>query len=310
MMKPETKRLSSIERRPTHTSLTHFLRRNWWRSPFVLQTILSKCTVAPYLGALPPELRARVPREKLAEITYEFRMRLEDFLIDKIYEIRKTSDRLLYYPEKIGALFDTRCVMEFGATNYAGYRIWSGLAGIVCKMSFPELNAKYALKIFDSRQNDLYEHGAMYEIPTAFAAAYAEPRDNARVYMASLIYEPYMLSQWEGDVADGRIRKNENEIFVTSAHESESRNYRHGRRIDFGETFRTAYGAANYRVRKMCRKIIRATQNSDYDTMRQMAHAAAVAAPAAQQEYCQALDLASAISFNNAYEMVKRTKSY
>ena len=310
MMKNRCENLSSIERRPSHTSLTHFLRRNWLRNPFVLQAILSKCTVAPYVGALPPELRARVPREKLAEITYEFRMRLEDFLIDKIYEIRETSDGLLYYPDKIGELFNTRCVMEFGATNYAGYRIWTGLAGIVCKMSFPELNAKYALKIFDTRQNDLYEHGAMYEIPTAFAAAHAAPRDTARVYMASFIYEPYMLSRWEGDVMDGRIRKNKNEIFVTSIHESESRNYRHGRRIDFGETFRTAYGAASYRVRKMCRKIIYATQNENFDILHQIAQDASVAAPASQKEYCEALDLASIVSCHNIYEIFERVKSY
>lgn len=302
--------LSSIERRPAHVSLTHFLRRNWARNPFVLQAILSKCTVAPYLGALPPELRARVPKEKLADVTYEFRMKLEDFLIDKIREIRDSSDGPIYYIDEIGHLFNTSCILEVGAINYAGYRIWSGLAGIVCKMSFPELNAKYALKIFDARQNDLYEHGAMYEIPTAFAAIHAEPRDNARVYMASFIYEPYMLSRWEGNVVDGRVRKNDNEIFVTSEHEATSRNYRGGRRIDFGETYRTAYGAASYRVRKMYRKIINAIKADDFDSLRQMSQSAAVAAPAARNDFCKALDLAAAIAEYNINEILTKTRSY
>jgi len=254
-VKKDCQILSSVERRVPHIPLTHFLRKNWCRHPGMLKAILSKCSVEPYLGALPPELRARAPQENLAETTYQFRMILEDFLIANIDEMRAAQDGPIYNLAEIGHLFDTKCYLEMGAVNFAGYRIWSGLYGMVGRMVFPEINSQYALKLFDNRMDFGGDHGAMYEVPTAFAAAHAEPRDNARVYMASLIYEPYLMSRWEGDVIDGRVRENKNEIFVTSSHENAKRNYRKGRRIDFGETYRTLYGRASYRVRKMYRKI-------------------------------------------------------
>lgn len=302
--------LSSVERRPKHSALTHLLRRNWWRTPKLWQQILSKCVVAPYLGALPPELRACVPKEQLSNITYRFRMILEDFLIDKVHEMRSETDGVYYEMPNIGALFGTKCWLECGAINYAGYRIWSGGFGMVCKMSFPELHACYALKIFDTRVvNDGGAHGAYYEIPTAFAAAHAEPRNNARVYMASLIYEPYMLSRWEGDVSDNMIRHNENEIFMTTIQEMLPRNYRRGRLIDFGDTHRTAYGAAGYPVRKMYRKIMNALRSNDAGNLRQMAQDATVAAPATQKDFYQAVDLVAAYACVDVRQMIRMARS-
>lgn len=246
------------------------------------------------MGALPPELRARVRKDELSDITYEFRMALEDFLIDKIFEIREASDALHYYLPRISDLVKAQCYLDFGAVNYAGVREWSGLTGFVGKMSFPQIHAEYALKVFDIRKEilkDAEDHGPWYEIPNAFAAMHAEPRDNSRVYMASFIYEPYMLSGWEGDVVDGKVRKNENEIFKTYKYEAESRNYRNGRRIDYGATYRTEYGEASYRVRKMYRKILNAVKIEDNNALCQLAQEAASAPQAAQADFIRAMTL-------------------
>ncbi|MDE6481497.1 MAG: hypothetical protein K2L25_01605 [Alphaproteobacteria bacterium] len=298
--------LSSIEFRPKHRALTKLMRCNWERGPMWWQAILSKCTVAPYLGALPPELRARVTKEQLSAVTHQFRMILEDFLIANIHDIQKSSEGGFYYIDDIGKLFGTQCTLEFPPISYFGYRMWSGRFGMVGKISFPELGGYYALKLFYKLIDSEYcgAHGVEYEIPTAFAAAHAEPRDNSRVYMASLIYEPYLLSRWEGDVAGACARENENEIFVTAPYEEQSRNYRHGRRIDYGETYRTAYGAASYRVRKMCRTIMNAAKRNDVDSLRRLAQDASVAAPAAQKDFCKAMDLAAGTMCIDIYGMI------
>lgn len=303
--------LSSIEYRPKHVSLTHFLRRNWYRSPNGLQAILSKCTIAPYVGALPPQLRARVTKDELSDVTHEFRMRLEDFLIDKFDSIMGASDTLHYDMARIGDLFRTQCHLNFGDGTYLGLRQWAGFSAVVAKMSFPELNAEYALKVFyDTPYMYASSHGFTFEVPTAFAAVHAEPRDNSRVYMASLIYHPYILSMWEGDNADGRIRKNENQIFETSVRESADRNYRGGRRIDYGETYRTLYGAASYNVRKMYRKIKNAIGRDDVVGLVQMARDASVAAPAAYQDFEKAVELVSVMMCKDIYEIIRGSKNY
>lgn len=256
-MNNKQQKLSSIERRPAHVSLTHFFKRNWEREPGRLISILSKCSVEPYLGALPPELRNRVSRQDLSDITYKFRMRLENFLVARSDDVIGAANDITYSLDDIGELFGTRCQLLARGVNYAGICPWQGGFGTVCKLSFPEIGAEYALKIYNFFQEPGQGHGAMWEIPTAFAATHAEPRDNSRVYMASLTAGPYLLSKWEGDYCSkletGRF--NQNEIFVTSPSENRPRNYRNGRRIDYGDTRRTAYGAASWRVRKMCRKI-------------------------------------------------------
>ncbi len=261
---------SSAKKLPKHASLTHLLRHKWMASPDSWRYILSKCNVDHHLGALPPELRARVPKEKLSEVTYEFRVRLDRFLIEKAPEIRNRSNRSRYNVAEIGDLFGTSCIIKTGAVNVYGWRKWEGRYGVVCKMQFPQIQAEYALKIFlplpKEESQEHVGHGASYEIPTAFAASYAEQADNVHVYMASLCAENYILAAWEGDIADGKIRNNKNKIFVSDILETEARNYRAGRRIDFGATFLTPYGRLPYDVRKLYRCMINAARKFDVDT--------------------------------------------
>lgn len=74
----------------------------------------------------------------------------------------------------------------------------------------------------------------------------------------------FMLSQWGGDKPDGVVSENKHVMYATSEEEDETRNYRNGRRIDYGETYQTDYGRASYRVRKMFRKVLHAA-NMGYD---------------------------------------------
>ena len=71
--------------RPAHCALTHFVRRGDVRDD-VLKNVFYNTDVAPYLGALPVELRKRVAADDVARVTYEFRQNLEDFLIEYIDE--------------------------------------------------------------------------------------------------------------------------------------------------------------------------------------------------------------------------------
>ncbi|MDE5615519.1 MAG: hypothetical protein K2I81_01660 [Alphaproteobacteria bacterium] len=305
-MESNKQSLSYVEFRPKHRALTNLMRRNWSRRPQWWQAILAKCTIEPYLGALPPELRARVSKENLSAITRQFRIMLEEFLAKNSHDIKASTDGPMYELPEIGRLFGVSCVVEFGPINYAGFRIWSGLFGLVGKMSFPEINAKYALKLFYDDNGNYYDNGVCCEIPTAFAAAHAEPRNNSRVYMAAVMNEPYLLSRWEGDCVDGRVRKNENEIFVTAPKEEQNRNYRGGRRIDYGETYRTAYGSASYRVRKMCRQLISAARAKDYARLRQIAQVAPVAATAARNDLDDAVVLATYMADCNVAQMIAK----
>lgn len=257
--------LSSSERRTPrvkHAGLTKYLRRHSVskNSANILQDMLYRCDVSPYLGELPPELRARVSRDALGDVTYKFRQRLEDFLIDKNYRFLQVDTDTFYELPQLGDLFNTPCVLESRGPLAGAGRPWQGGVGLVCKLSFPEINAQYALKLYyDDRVWDLYRggHGPWFEISTAFLASHAEPRDNNKIYMASLIYEKYMLCAWGGDVVDNiPKRENQNEIFFTTKDEDVNRNRRGGRRIDWGETFRTSYGTMSYRARKLYRQII------------------------------------------------------
>ncbi|MBD5388662.1 hypothetical protein HDR63_00185 [bacterium] len=258
------KRLSSYEKvrtpRPAHTSLTHFLRRRWYRTPDALRQILKSCHVSADVGALPPELRGMIgPHMDVRTATARFRAELSDFLVNYGGTIRATwsaKDRVYELPGMV-ALFGITCQIECPRVSVYGASRWGGLTAQVCKMTFPALSTSYAFKIYHPAFHDHAEdHGAMFEIPTALAATYAEPKDNNRVYMASLWGNPYMLSAWAGDVEDGQIRKNQNEIFFMSHDEEQPRNYRQGRRIDYGETYRTRYGGASWRARKMYRSLV------------------------------------------------------
>ncbi len=252
-----------VAKRVKHVALTGFLRKNWKRDPRYLQQIISDCDVSGELGALPPQLRARVPKAHLPQVTAEFRAELEYFLMKNIFELGELDSDRVYDLKQIGNLFGTKCALTARGINVYGVNPWSGAVGYVCKLSFPEINAHYALKLYHINGPIWGErdHGAWFEVATAFAANKAEARDNNRVYMASLSNEPYLLSQWAGDKEDNiDARKNTNQIFVTTDKEDESRNRRGGRRIDWGETFLTDYGAMSYPARKVYRQIMACDQ--------------------------------------------------
>jgi len=252
-----------VAKRVKHVALTGFLRKNWKRDPRYLQQIISDCDVSGELGALPPQLRARVPKAHLSQVTAEFRAELEYFLMKNIFELGELDSDRVYDLKQIGNLFGTKCALTARGINVYGVNPWSGAVGYVCKLSFPEINAHYALKLYHINGPIWGErdHGAWFEVATAFAANKAEARDNNRVYMASLSNEPYLLSQWAGDKEDKiEARKNTNQIFVTTDKEDESRNRRGGRRIDWGETFLTDYGAMSYPARKVYRQIMACDQ--------------------------------------------------
>ncbi len=240
-----------------HRALTGYLRKNWTRNSNALKRIVYNTDVSPYLGALPPQLRARVPREQIAGTTECFRENLENFLIKNAADLREMKADKVYDLPEIGDLFGTKCMLVARGINVYGVNPWSGLLGFVCKLSFPEIDAHYALKLYyDNGMGVIHrDHGPWFEVATALAANKAESRDNVPMYMASLKYEKYMLSQWAGDRDDGvPQRTNENKIFYTRTDEDESRNRRGGRRIDWGETYRTDYGSMSYRARKIYRQ--------------------------------------------------------
>ena len=245
--------------RVRHVGLTGYLKRNWRRNPNELKRIVYNCDVSPYLGQMPPELRAIAPGGDIPGVTVQLREIIEDFVIKNIYELRELDRDKIYQMNQIEKLFGTKCILTARGVNVYGVNPWSGLCGFVCKMSFPEINAHYALKLYYDNiyvRAD-YAHGPWFEAATALAANQAEPKDNVPMYMASLKYEPYMLSKWAGDKDDGvSQRKNQYTIFVARDAEDESRNRRGGRRIDWGETSRTSYGTLSYPARKLVRQIM------------------------------------------------------
>ena len=242
-----------------HRALTGFLRKNWKRDPLCLQQIISTCDVSTRLGALPNALRERVDKSRVSEVTDEFHVNLQYFLYKNILELTKLNQDRVYDLPELGNLFNTKCELFARGINMYGINPWSGGFGFVCKMSFPEINVHYALKLYyaEGPLVRCRDHGPLFEIPTAFAAGHAEPRDNNRVYMGTLTGEPYLLSDWAGDKVDKIApRKNENIIFVTSFNEDEERNRRAGRRIDWGETFLSEYGEMSYPARKVFRQVM------------------------------------------------------
>lgn len=242
-----------------HSALTGFVRYNWTLNTIRLKQIVYNCNVSAYLGALPPELRNRVPREKIAYATKQFRENLENFLIKNGFEIRDMDADKVYDIPSLGDLFGTKCVLETKGINVYGVNPWAGAVGVVCKLSFPEINAHYALKLFFDRPADwaTVYHGPWFEIPTAFAANHAQPRDNNPIYMASLKYDKYMLSKWAGDKQDGMFGSDKDlSVFRTSVQENGVRNRRGGRMIDWGETFLTGYGRLSYAGRKFVRQML------------------------------------------------------
>ena len=81
-----------VATRVKHVALTGYVRRNWNRNPQKLQQIISDCDVSGELGALPPQLRARVPKAHLSQVTAEFRAELEQIAKEQGNEV--LHDRL------------------------------------------------------------------------------------------------------------------------------------------------------------------------------------------------------------------------
>lgn len=238
-----------------HVSLTHFIRRHYLLIRF--HKIIQKCDVSTDLGALPPQLCSLIPVNMRATAKNLLVYYLIKFWQDNEIKIRTSTENMEIDMPDVSALFNTKCQMKTSAILPIGYSLWSGGFGVVCQMSCPEIDAKYAVKYFLAWRAYSYDvHGPYHEIPTAFAACHAEKKHNCRVYMASLnAIVPFMMSHWGGDVNDGLIKINKNEIFVTAPTEVKPCNMRNGQRIDFGDTRRTLYGATSYRLRKLYRQM-------------------------------------------------------
>ncbi len=251
-----------------HSALTGYLARNWSRQTKLFKDTLYKCDVSYYLGQLPPVLRKRIKAGQVGAVTHLFRQILEDFLIDNAPEIRAMQSDCIYEIPQLGELFGVSCQLETRGAGAYRHSPWEGGVGFVSKLSFPEINAHFALKLFKYLPQEYTGHGPWFEIPTALAANRAEPRDNNPIYMASMKYEIYMLSDWRdgaaviSDVMPVK-RNNKNKIFVTRNTEDNERNWAQKRRIDFGETYRTPYGNAKYPVRKLYRTIMNAAEALD-----------------------------------------------
>ena len=244
---------------PKHAGLTKYFKHNWTPETYLVQDIVYGCNVSGKLGALPPELRVRVPQDQIAQVTAQFHKCLEQFIADyydNFCQIKSSAFEM----SDMASLFGTKCIL-IGCNITADGIVtpWRGANGFVYKLSFPEINADYALKIFsrDADNYGLLGHGPWFEIPTAFAANHAEQNHNIPIYLASLRDEYYMLSKWAGDKSDSVQQKDKPYvIFHTSLSENKDRNYRNGRRIDFGSTKLTFYGKCSYKERKLARQMI------------------------------------------------------
>ncbi len=259
--------LAGIVKKYGHVSLTHWFRREFVSSPSRIKNTIEKCAVSTSVGALPKELRTGKGKEQLSEYTEFFVQTVNYFLKENFYDLLYSENDVSYVLSEIGDLFYTKCTLEIKGTNSNNAR--RGGFAFVGKLSFPELGTSYALKVF---YEDICaaRHGAFYEVATALNAYKAEPKSNNKVHLASFSEYPYMLSNWEGDEPATYINENKYKIFDMSPREMVPRNFRNGKRIDFGDTYRTAYGAASYKVRKMFRKIISASENEDIDTLNKL----------------------------------------
>lgn len=267
-----------------HRALTAILRRDGFLPNNMLRDTLVLCDVSTDLGELPPELRARVAPDKIAYATQEFRKILHEYLLKnrKVFLTQK-ADVLDSLPQ-MEQLFGTDCILEYRnnieKTDINGNAFtedWSGSYGVVVKLSCPQINAAYALKLFRnySAKDTKNGHGPMFEIPTAFCASHAQPHEYERVYMASLSLRcPYMLSKWGGDFPDyQQINPKQNMIYSMSLIEIKPWNLRGGKCIDFGKTYKTAYGHLTYRGRKMYRQLSDAVRHRDVDKLDVIANA-------------------------------------
>ncbi|MBD5391741.1 hypothetical protein HDR66_02965 [bacterium] len=246
-------------------SLTYYVARYDIHGPR-LREFIEKYNMDPHVGQLPGALRERIAAADIPRVTIAFNKCLDGFVAEKRRKLIDGRDDSVYSLDAMTELFGTRCIIE---APYCGkVQPWHGFASVVCRVSFPEIGAQYALKIF--RDFDFrHAHGPWYEIPTAVCAYAAEPRDNNRMYIGAFGQNAYMLSDWAGEEIgdDLYIRQNKNEIYTTAQGEQFSGNYRRGRRIDYGRTTRTAYGAAPYQARKIYRQLRSAARTIDAESV-------------------------------------------
>lgn len=258
-----------------YTSLTHVLKRDrGWMTLPRLQYILRTFDVSPDLGCLPHDLRKCVAGADIANVTARFHQIISGFIAENRKVLVSPRTIWVYEWDDVTKLFGTPCILECRNRFLDGCDgPWLGVISYVCRVSFPEIGAQYALKIF-RRDDYVAAHGPWNEIPAAMGAYHAESRDNNCMHMASLGPVKYMLSDWLSGVESDRVvmRDNKNEIFSTDDDEIHPGNYRAGRRIDFGKTHRTPYGRASYNVRKLYRSMINmlsAGNVADYENMLQ-----------------------------------------
>lgn len=261
-----------------HRSLTAMFRRDGFSSNYMLGAVLTLCNVSSDFGELPPELRARVPVGHISEVMREFHKVLRDYLLKNKELFLANRANILDSLPQIGHLFGTDCILEYkndiviaDADGFSCLEDWSGAYGVVVKLSFPEINVAYAVKVFRGYSGDDTRcgHGPMFEIPTAFCASRSQPRDYMPVYMASLSLEcPYMLSKWGGDLPDYQMIQHRcNMIYSMDLIEVKPWNLRGGKCIDFGQTYKTLYGKLTYRGRKMYRQLSNAARRCDVDAL-------------------------------------------
>ena len=262
---------------PKHRALTGFLRTYW--SPNIaryITTVIEKCNVSNHVGQLPPQLREFVEPTEIPKAMQQFCAALDNFVNKKYTYICEGCYKNKIYPmPEIEQIFGTKCVIEVnGEPVGKGLRPYEGSLGFVCKVVFPDVELEYALKLF-YKKSWAPEYGplhdALAEIASAFAANQVEPRDNNPIYLARLTGKRYMLSQWLYETIDSPLQRfNQFEIFRTNILEINAWNWHAGRRIDYGGTKLTLYGALPYPVRKLYRKIVNAAEKEDFITMQKL----------------------------------------
>ena len=265
--------LSSCENRKQrikHTHLTKSVKRYGVEllNFYDLSDTFFKSDISNFIGCLPPELCKIVEKDKRSETTKQMFELLDFFFVYKGEELSERNE-IEYELKDLEKLFHTKCILETAILlpmHDMVYRELGGLSGNVYRISFPELKVSYALKVFRNLSPYAlydYGHGAMFEIMTAFCANKSEPKRNNPVYMANLFSGNFMLSKWQEEKLHQPVDTmnvlfmgaEDCTIYQTSHTEIREDNYINGKRIDFGETYKTEYGNLSYNGRKIFRKI-------------------------------------------------------
>ena len=196
-------------------------------------------------------------------MTDVFRVALQRFLTYSKSEIRAAKSGQKFQIPGMERYFG-KCELEIEYYSTTEYYT-------LCKLSFPEHNLCYSLKLFNVPVPEYNQgiRGKFDEIANAFAASYAEPKDNSAVYMASLAGgASYLLTEYMDEKSISSIRWiNRYKIFATHRFLG---SFCGGRRIGYLGAHRTQYGNLSYPERKMYRKIMNAFQADDSNAMQDM----------------------------------------